>query len=428
MKGKQILLFILCAVCVFCYFVYYFHGYEAIWKVWSIPTMMPPFSDLRTILSGAEAHASGLDPLYDKPDNPYGAPMNYPRVWHYLSVFGMNQGHTVFLGSILIILFFIGVFIFVKQIDYITAIILSLTIFSPAVLFGLERGNNDLVVFIFLALALALSRTSTIISLSLILFSAILKVYPIVGLVYLLKENRKRFWTLLSISSAVFVAYFIYNLNDFLYISELTYFSSYMSYGMKILPRMVYGYLNSELLRDLASIFTYIFIILLFTVSFIFTCKNYEFMEAQSEDFIDAFRIGASIYIGTYIVIGQNWDYRLMFIIFTVPQLVSWTNKNGDRHSLVSKLTLAGILILCWHLVLWKRLPWETPILLFDEMFNWIVLSGLTFLFIASIPARHRNFIDRLIYQTPIIHRIAGSRRFSINKQPTNRSNKSEFY
>ena len=41
---------------------------------------------------------------------------------------------------------------------------------------------------------------------------------------------------------------------------------------------------------------------------------------AADELHIDAFRIGASIYVGTYLL-GSSFGYRLMFLLFTIPQL-----------------------------------------------------------------------------------------------------------
>ena len=71
--------------------------------------------------------------------------MNHPRmVQHILSILNINQHHTTFIGILFIILFFDGVFISLKEIGNVTASMLAVVIFSPAVVLGIERSNHDL--------------------------------------------------------------------------------------------------------------------------------------------------------------------------------------------------------------------------------------------------------------------------------------------
>ena len=67
-----------------------------------------------------------------------------------------------------------------------------------------------------------------------------------------------------------------------------------------------------------------------------------------SERNLAAFRMGASIYVGTFLL-GNNWDYRLAFLV-----LVSLNWWNGcvppKEHSVIASwLSLILVLFSCWH-------------------------------------------------------------------------------
>ena len=73
-------------------------GYEQTWRLWNILVMSPPFADLRVITHGADSIARGLDPLVSNPGDPWGRPLNYPRIWQSLYSVGINKSHTIALG------------------------------------------------------------------------------------------------------------------------------------------------------------------------------------------------------------------------------------------------------------------------------------------------------------------------------------------
>src|SRR5262249_43789503 len=97
---------------------------------------------------------------------------------------------------------------------------------------------------------------------------------------------------------------------------------------------------------------------------------------------IDNFRAGAGTYVGTFFL-GNNWCYRLMFLIFTIPQLLSWNNDAGRR--VVSLIALICIIVSCWSL--WSFSP-DTPVILtaIDETANWVLLASLLYLLMSTTP------------------------------------------
>ncbi len=105
--------------------------------------------------------------------------------------------------------------------------------------------------------------------------------------------------------------------------------------------------------------------------------------------YLDAFRAGSAIYIGTF-MLGNNWDYRLVFLIFTIPQLIIWASWNSNQIRLISRLTLVSIFVSLWYLK-WKNvidsLPhgnWTSFTL--DEISNWAVFGSLMYLLFWSMP------------------------------------------
>ena len=86
--------------------------------------------------------------------------MNHPRLVQYiLSFVHIDQSHTTIIGILFIALFFLGLFLSLKQISNGTALMLAIVIFSPAVMLGIERANHDLFIFFLISVALFVSST-----------------------------------------------------------------------------------------------------------------------------------------------------------------------------------------------------------------------------------------------------------------------------
>ena len=114
-------------------------------------------------------------------------------------------------------------------------------------------------------------------------------------------------------------------------------------------------------------------------------------MPVSEDRSLAAFRMGASIYVGTFLL-GNNWDYRLAFLIFVVPQLSQWFYSENKEQRYVAIGTMLVVILSCWHLVFLidiPFIPFDNEIdrfVVFDELINWLLLMGLTYLLTASIP------------------------------------------
>lgn len=119
--------------------------------------------------------------------------------------------------------------------------------------------------------------------------------------------------------------------------------------------------------------------------------RNRESMTTSSERNLAAFRMGASIYIGTFLL-GNNWDYRLAFLVLVIPQLLEWSRSLNQKYRYIALASLFGVLASCWHFVIWfspffnffqgSKEVW----FIFDEFLNWMLVPGFAYLLLASAP------------------------------------------
>jgi len=65
---------------------------------------------------------------------------------------------------------------------------------------GVERSNIELIIFFILSLALTVNYYSSISGLLLLLFASILKIHPVFGFIYLLKEEKEGSGRFFSVS------------------------------------------------------------------------------------------------------------------------------------------------------------------------------------------------------------------------------------
>jgi len=368
--------------------------------------MLPPFADLRVITSGAECIRLGYDVLVANPCDPWKRPMNYPRIWSVPASWGLDQSHTVILGILFGLLFFSLVFVTIKRLNYIEALFYALILCSPSAMLAIERCNNDLIIFILLSLSLLIMKNKTAIwryfSYIIIMFAAILKLYPIFALITALKEKKRNF-TVIFLS--IFIAFGIYVVTTFesiILISKATPRSTILSYGGRVifdvifkeLDRYFYSFYNSHIpqyFNIIKLLLFYLTIALFLLISYLLAKHTENLFQNNKLNInqIEAFRIGSSIYIGTFLI-GNNWDYRLIFLLFTIPQILAWLKTQVQFES-ISGLALMAIILTTW---LSNK---SYQIYYFDELLNWLLFLFFAYSTILTLP----NWLKSYIYFQP---------------------------
>jgi hypothetical protein len=404
-EGKKSLLvaIVLCVLILGTLFLVY--GYENTWRLWNIPTASPYFADLRTITGGAESHELGYDPLLNNPRDPWGRTLNYPRIWQCLFWLGINQSHTIYFGIFLIGLFVVAVYLFVPHADQITVGSIVIGVLSPAVLFCLERANTDLLMFFLLSLSISTVRKHRVASTLSVLAAFVLKLFPVFGLAVLLRVNREKLVKLVVISVAVIGVYILLSIHDLVLMYQGTPQNASLSFGLDNFWINVRN--HSSQIGEVARKLTYVIASLLMALAFSALLRDgsSEIGSGRGEDYLDSFRVGSAVYAGTFLL-QDNWDYRLVFLLFAIPQLLSWVRRPSSGLSRISTITLITIYLMLWHLVIdriFRLVPFGGRVsFLLDEVSSWLAFSGLLYLLFYSMPEWVRQYARRL---TP---RLAG--------------------
>lgn len=367
-------------------------------KVWNIPAGVEPFNDVLMMTVASESFALGHDPLYNNPQHPWNKKLNYPKIWHILFLLDIDRNHTNLIGCISVFLFFIGLGIFLLS-DYyshLTIFLIAIIVISPSIMLGIERGNIELIIFLILSLALLIGNHSSIAALLILIFASFLKLYPVFSFTYTLKENKDKFRVFFLSALSIFSIYMLFNWEDFKQIFSSTPKIAKSSYGLNVIwmglthPRILDMELSDTTILAV-RILTYIILAIIFIAALLFAIKAGGSDRFKNDDYIDAFRIGAAIYIGCFIL-GNNFDYRFTFLIFTIPQLVSWLTTNRKTYSPFILTTLFSIVFSCWNYVVKRIVGMKTGFIL-EEISNWVLLYCLVYLFINSAP---EWFIDYL--------------------------------
>jgi hypothetical protein len=366
MQGKSILVWIVGIVSTILLITGYLIGYEHLWAIWKIPPMSMSFSDLRNLTGGSESLALGYDPLYYNPQDPWQRPLNQPRlVQHILRFTQINQNHTVIIGILFGILFLTGIFIAFRKLDKPSAIIISFLIFSPVAVLGVERGNHDLLMFFLVALALFLADRAWI-SLSILLLASFIKLFPVFGMLYLLRYPTKKSIVICYVFLLIFLSYIIYNLPDLPQVFSST---------QKGVYQWAYGVMAYDKNANPSSYIPASAMLISTIILYINSIRLQRWVQSDLT-YLDAFQSGAGIYLGTFLL-GNSWAYRLIFLIFTVPQLVTWIKTDHSR-KLVSATALISIIGSCYP-------TWIDSGIL-DEIFNWLLFISLLYLMLGTLP------------------------------------------
>jgi hypothetical protein len=364
--------------------------------------MRPVFLDFRLIPGSAESFRHGYEPTVNNPFDPTHRIFNYPFFWRLFFYSGITQRDTVWISISMIVLFFISVFLFPEKLSISGAVGMLFVLFSPASMLLYERGNVDLFVFFICAMAVLATSYSAYLATGLILFAAIMKLFPILGLTVLLREPKRKFLWLSSTSVLVLLIYMACTWDNVKASWTMTMRGDGLSYGTNILVTRYQGQITQALSRwislsEVQIVLQYglptAALVLLF-VFLLLALRNQEKVDFLTERNLAAFRMGAAIYVGTFLL-GNNWDYRLAFLVLLVPQLVEWirSSRKGYRVAAISSMVL--VLLSCWHLWIMEMPPVAVLYsvddpkrfwIILDEIFNWLLFASLGYLLFASTP------------------------------------------
>ncbi len=394
-KGKSLLITGIVLMLVLLGVLFNWYGYYETWELWNVPVHPPVFRDFLLIPGSAESFRNGFEPTIENPYDAGQRIFNYPAFWRLFFYTNISADDTIWIVLLLLILYFASVMLFPQKLTIPGALLMLLILFSPASMLLYERGNADLFVFFICAMIVLASDRSATWAAVLVVLGAVVKMFPLLGISVLLRESRKRFWSLAAVCISFMIVYGILTFQSQDAAWNTTMRGDGASYGSFVLVTRLGDYLQ-ELFPGLLSIegweiFFEGLALVLILLAGILAVRDPNSLAASFERNLAAFRMGASIYVGTFLL-GNNWDYRLAFLVLVIPQLSEWFMAGNKRQRAIAAGVVIAVLISCWHFVLKIDLPFlplKDPVnrnFIFDEAVNWLLLPGFVYLLVASFP------------------------------------------
>lgn len=296
------------------YFFVIRFGWVTTWNFLNIPTMLPPHWDLRFYQYGAAAIEYGYNPLKYGPKEWINlmAQTNSQHSEYFLAHFQIahffkiyDEIYFLIFANILIIAYFASCYkiISLNKNSYWVLIL----IFSNAQLLGLERTNNDLIIFIFLYISAIFPNIFGAIT---YFFAVIIELWPAMAGISFIKKKIKLYLIFFII------IYFIYN---FRHLNNLLPIPTIEGFGSKTIELFLLSNFSSLKINYFLIniiLISFALIILLFSRKYKFL--NFEFKRKHNEVEERLFLIGATLYCCLFII-TYNHDYKLIFLIFCVP-------------------------------------------------------------------------------------------------------------
>jgi len=366
------------------------------WATVGIEPGAKSFADLRSVTSSWDCEHRGIEAFPHNPCDPFHRPANYPRLWTHLGVFGMGEGDTVPLGVAIGIVFFAAALAATGPLTLGEGAVYSVALLAPATMLGVERGNVDLLMFGLVVLALLLVRRSPWAGAAPIVLAGALKLFPAFALAPLVRLRRR--WPALLASVVVLAAYAAVTLNDIRTLRHVIPRVVVNSYGAGVVVEALRlrGISWVQSAADVRYVRLSVIGLGLLLALVLVLLRRPSTREPGGEGLrLDAFWAGAGVYLGTY-VFGNNFDYRLAFLLLCMPQLCTWI-RHGGAPAPWPAAALAALLVTLWLSSAQPPLPFGLQTwyvnLAFppEEVLNWLLFGWLSAALAAGLLAVVRH-------------------------------------
>jgi hypothetical protein len=217
---------------------------------------------------------------------------------------------------------------------------------------------------------------------AMVLLAALAKVYPVFGLAGFLASRERRAMMAAVGCGTLFLVWAVVTRDDLIALAERAPQGEYYSYGARILLsrafRVIFpdgwggGQATTQVIAALP-------VVLLGLASWIWVRKRIIVADHNLGPRTLGFHIGALVYLGTFFI-GNNFDYRLVFVLLTLPQLFAWTASDDARNRL-GAAALFSVVVLLWVGSLSRFVA------ALDEIFSWATAFLLFALMAASFPS-----------------------------------------
>lgn len=321
------------------------------WGLFDLFSFRPPYADTIALLAAGQARHAGLDVYAPNPFDPMRRPHVYGPGWLVSGALGLTVGDAKWLGPLLIAAFVVAAALVLAPRRWRDLGVVFALFCTPPVMLGIDRANNDLVVFLLLAAGawlLARSQFCRALGGAIIGLAATLKMYPFAALPVLALGTGKRRAALLlaGVVSAGCVAVLWIWRNDYR-----------MALSLTPNPQTVFAYglmVTTLTWRSLAGFHTWFVVGLLAGGSLglaalaprarrLWTCVPADGFSAF------AFLAGAACWIFCFLA-AMNLPYRLVLLLLPARLWLEQVDAPADRGT-------ARVQLWLWAIVGWLQFP-----------------------------------------------------------------------
>ena len=326
----------------------------SVWGALGLPAETLQFFDLRVITGGLVTLQQGGDPFVASPADPWHrigggqGVFNYPRIWlHLFSLLGVSNKNISIVGIVFCVIYLVCISsLIIRSKHNVDALIVLIASLSLASLFAMERGNTDLLIFSIVFLGCVATAKSLK---SVAFFSAtLLKIYPVAAIIVdAIRRPMKEKIVPILLLTLVGVIFF-WQRRDLHAIRYATPISRTMSYGVLSLKAQAdydirkLGYSSSH--ADLAgwAVAAGCWLAGALTVGIAWVTQWKLDKPVLYSQFGEMFSIFGGIYIFSFII-GSNWNYRLIFLLPTLPLAIELAR--GHRHRRFGIVYIASVIL-----------------------------------------------------------------------------------
>jgi hypothetical protein len=311
--------------------------------------MSPIFEDWHAVMSAVDCHKLGHNVFVENPCDHWGRVHVYGSLWLLLGKLGLGVSDVFWLGLMINAVFMLVAVVLINPSNIGELMIGAAVSFSPAVMFGIERANNDLIIFGLLVLAAYLiasqQRHGQAGGLFVTILCVFLKFYPAVlfGVIALVARNRREFLTA-GLGGIALLTAWLYLSADELALLQLT------------VPRppgpfatggtLLFKYMCPTCESFSLSLGAAVAAVAALTLAFFLSQKVT--VEGVSRQSLILFGFGVAVLLSTFLV-NTNYDYRWVFFLLLVPMLLE-IHRQPQTSKVANKLAAAilgfGLLVM----------------------------------------------------------------------------------
>src|SRR5215472_1719242 len=338
--------------------------YVTILEHWGIAPFTFPFLDTTGSLAVWECTRLGVDVIEHDPCDALGRDYSYPPFWMALSWIPLGVRDTSVVGWMLDFLFLMSLpFLPVVKRWWELALVVLATL-STMVVFGLERANPDILMFILALIAGSLALRASparFLTYLIALFAAAVKYYPITLMILSVRERIDKFFAVNFAALcviALFVAIYLPDIERGIpLIATGSYFVDF--FGAKTLPLAVAQLLergadassSSEPGAGAVAIRLYLMLMALGGIVCWAVLRSGRLRASLARLAPDEhifLVIGSVLLVGCFFA-GQNLGYRGIFFLFVLPGLLALSRaepRSGIRA--LGGITAVTVVVLMW--------------------------------------------------------------------------------